>query len=647
MTNKLYFAIVLHFHQPVGNFENVLERAYKFCYKPFFELLSNYPDICITTHFSGCLLDYFENKHPEILELIKVMASRGQIEVMSGAYYEPIISAIPKKDAIGQISLMSEYIKEKFGFSPKGMWIPERVWDPSLSRIISKSRIRYCVLDDTLLMRSGFQREDMGGYFFTGKGTDRIAVFPSDKKLRYTMPFKLPQKTISYLKYFASRKDGFLLTYADDGEKFGEWRGTYEWVYKNEWLKDFFETLRSNKDWIELVKPSDYLASNKPVAAVNIPEGSYDEMMEWAEGPWRNFLSKYPESNQMHKKACYVSEKIERLKKVIEKDDERIDAAKKELYKGQCNCSYWHGLYGGLYFYHLRSAIYNHLIAAEKIADEILHTNKKNWLEIKRVDFKPDSKKEFVMENSTFSLYFDSADGGVLRELDYRPLNLNLVNTLSRRKEAYHRVSHALDKYPRYCLRDHFIGEGLKKRDFVRAAYTELGDFDKGKYTAKKKGKRIILKRKSHIGKAEFEVSKEVEIKSDKEIVIVYHITARASAPTDVIFAVEFNVTMPHLNSDRYSYVRDGKSIGGVNANGSAAESGSFGICDAYEEMAFSLNFSKKAKSLWYFPVETVSQSEGKYGRSYQASCILPRWKLDFGKSKTWDLEINWTLGKV
>lgn len=643
--NRLRFAIVLHFHQPVGNLEEVFERAYRCCYRPFLEFLSNYPDICITAHFSGCLMDYLEQKHPDIIELLKILSSRGQMELLGGPYYEPILTAIPRRDALSQIHLMSEYIKERFGLTPQGSWIPERVWEQNVAGLLSGAGMRYCLLDDTLLMKTRIGKEDISGYFMTGEEKRKIAVFPFDKKLRYLIPFKLPQKAISYMKEVTSKKEGFLLTYADDGEKFGEWPGTFDWVYRKGWLKDFFEALRANRDWLELTKLSDYMSANKPVAEMDIPEGSYDEMTEWAEGSWKNFLSRYPEANQMHRKALYVSSKIDHLKKAAgQKPSKELEAAARELYKGQCNCSYWHGFYGGLYFYHLRRAIYQRLITAEKMADDIALNGGKKSAEVKRVTFEPGDEKEFLIESESFSLYFDPQDGGVLRELDHKPSASNFINTLSRKKEPYHKVSHPVDKHPRYCLRDHFLSEKLKKAFFIKGVYDELGDFAAGGYSGSKKGGRLTLERVSKVAGIDLKVIKEIDVRNDKEILISYTLEKASAGPLGAVFAVEFNVTMPLLNAYRYYYACGGERLAGLNSTGTAADVASFGISDGDSDLALALRFSKKARQVWYFPVKTISQSEKKYGRNYQASCILPRWKPDFTGIKKWHLEIMWSI---
>src|SRR5690606_31275607 len=103
-------------------------------------------------------------------------------------------------------------------------------------------------------------------------------------------------------------------------------------------------------------------------------------------GYWRNFLVKYPEANQIHKKMLYVSDKIQQLRARIQaheaqnpdtradirKEEALLQQAENELWQGQSNDIFWHGVFGGLYLTNLRSANYQHLIKAEILADEAL-----------------------------------------------------------------------------------------------------------------------------------------------------------------------------------------------------------------------------------------------------------------------------------
>ncbi|HOX55052.1 MAG TPA: DUF1926 domain-containing protein, partial [Candidatus Omnitrophota bacterium] len=624
----------------------------------------------MTFHISGCLLDYLGEKHPKTIGIIKEMVSRNQIEMMGGGYYEPILPSLPERDLKGQINMMSDYIKNRFGAKPQGMWIPERVWQPELTKPINESGIKYSILDDTHFLRAGLKKEDLHGYFLTGKGTKKIAIFPSDKTLRYTMPFKLHHETIDYFKNESRYRENLLFTYGDDGEKFGEWPGTHKWVFEEKWLKGFFEVLLQNRDWINLIKLSDYYKNNEAIGTIEIPQGSYEEMMEWSGGSWMNFLNKYPETNQMHKKMVYVSEKIAVLqKKATKSDSAKLKEATKELYKGQCNCGYWHGVFGGLYLFHLRNAIYNHLITADKIADEILHKKDNHWLNIKEVDFNLDGKKKIIVENKTFSLNLDT-HGGVLKELDYRPLSLNLINTLSRKEEVYHKkilesmgekhdegiktihddfreVKPILkkkiiyDKFPRYCLRTFFLKEDLNMEEFIHSAYAELGDFSSAEYKIAKKKDTVVLERTSEVLGSKLKLAKQIKIKSEKELEFIISVDIFGSIAQNIALGLEFNITMPSLNSDRYNYFSDNKNLSGLGTSGSVFGLSNFGVSDSGKEIGLKFKFDNQPDSLWYFPIETVSQSERAYELNYQCSCIFTRWKITPLAPRSWDTKIN------
>jgi len=116
------------------------------------------------------------------------------------------------------------------------------------------------------------------------------------------------------------------------------------------------------------------------------------------------------------------------------------------LWKGQCNCSYWHGVFGGLYLPHLRSAIYKHLIGAEKVVDELAHPtgptgslHARKWIDHQILDFDKDGQDELLVNTPILGLYFSLASGGNLFELDYKPKSLNLLDILTRREEGYHK----------------------------------------------------------------------------------------------------------------------------------------------------------------------------------------------------------------
>lgn len=664
--NNIYFIMALHFHQPVGNFPHIIERAYKLCYLPFLETLSSYPDIKMAMHFSGCLIDYLEESHPESINLIQALVARGQVEMIGGAYYEAILPAIPERDSIGQIAMMKKYLRARFNRDFRGAWVAERVWEEGLERAIRRAGAEYIFLDDSHFLRSGLSRQDLHGYFAAGKKGRSIAVFPSDKELRYAIPFKTPAEIIGYFSSAAQNQEGALFVYGDDGEKFGEWPGTYKWVYDGKWLKSFFEALIANSGWLKLVHPGEYIKQRPGARSISIKPGSYDEMMEWIGPSWMGFVDKYPESAGMRQKMLYVSDKIARIEKtgrISPSVKAKLNSAKKHLYQGQCNCAYWHGVFGGLYLFHLRDAVYRHLAEADAIADSIIHARKKKWFYV----------KDFVMADKNFWLRFDADNGGVLKELDLRASSFNLINTLSRRPETYHKkikqVSEAgcsagiatihddfrkagpalkeklvYDRFSRDWLRSYFLRDGLLPQDILGGKLEDLGDFASGSYCLQKAKDAFIMEREGRVLGARIRLSKRVKIVSTAQVEIDYIISAGREGISGTVFGAEFNFAMPYLNSGRYNYFADSQRLNGLDKSGRVTGVLCFGVDDAEGGPGFEFCFSQAPESVSYFPVETVSQSEKAYELNYQGSCVFPVWKPDFSGSSTWKLKITFLV---
>ena len=103
MTNPIRFCLVLHNHQPIGNFDGVFEQAYQDSYLPFLDVFEPYGDLRLSLHTSGPLLEWLDDHHPDYVDRLARLVAAGRIEIVGGAYYEPILTMIPSRDRIGQI----------------------------------------------------------------------------------------------------------------------------------------------------------------------------------------------------------------------------------------------------------------------------------------------------------------------------------------------------------------------------------------------------------------------------------------------------------------------------------------------------------------------------------------------------------------
>ena len=102
--------LCLHNHQPVGNFGSVLDEACRNAYHPFLAMLSRFPGIKATVHFSGFLLQWIAAKQPGVFGLLKELSARGQVEVLGGGMYEPVLALLPERDRQGQLRELSDAV---------------------------------------------------------------------------------------------------------------------------------------------------------------------------------------------------------------------------------------------------------------------------------------------------------------------------------------------------------------------------------------------------------------------------------------------------------------------------------------------------------------------------------------------------------
>ncbi|MDZ7264061.1 MAG: DUF1926 domain-containing protein [candidate division KSB1 bacterium] len=713
---KIKFAIGIHNHQPVGNFDFVFEEAYRKAYLPFLEVLAQHPKIKIAQHYTGVLFEWLLQRDPNFGARLRQLVSVGQVEMMSGGYYEPILINIPDEDKLGQIEKLNRFVYENTGYQPIGLWLAERIWEPHLPRPLSQTGAKYVVIDDSHFKTAGLDQKELFGYYMTEDNGHAINIFPISEKLRYTMPFQEPEATIDYLRSIATEEGDKLVVFADDGEKFGIWPGTYQHCYEDRWLERFFVALEQNLDWIELLHFSEVLAKMPPVGRVYLPTASYREMMEWAlpaptieryeqfekelknkqlfdnfkefvrGGFWRNFLAKYPESNNLHKKSLWVSRKVNRLIGDARYDQKLAQQARDHLWAGQTNCPYWHGVFGGLYLNNLRHAVYKNMIQAEAIVDQLVHTPaelEQGWTQLQITDFDVDGSNELVAETKVYNLYFAPHVGGTLFEMDYKPKAVNLLDTMTRRKEAYHNKLLAIkdqtatssssgvasihdlviakepglekklhyDRYRRTSLIDHFLAADTQLDQLARCDYQEAGDFVSAAYNYETELTAECLNIRMHrVGLVaanglykKISLSKTISIFPNSPLIkIFYQIKNLATVPVALWFGPEFNIALLAGNApDRYYYFdQDVRNERHLASSGIVKSVRQMGLKDEWQKLDVQFRFDRPT-TVWRFPIETISQSEGGFERVYQSSVIVPNWKLKLDASEEWSVEIH------
>jgi alpha-amylase len=713
LASRISLALAIHNHQPVGNFGWVFAEVYGQAYLPMLEALERHPGVRLSLHYSGPLLEWLRQERPEFITRLRGLVDRDQVEVLGGGYYEPVLASLPERDRIGQLRRMGDELEALFGRRPGGAWLAERVWEPDLPTSLAAGGYAWTVLDDAHFRAAAIPEEDLWGPYTTEDQGRLLTVFGTEQGLRYRIPFRDVEDVIGYLRDHATEAGDRVGMMGDDGEKFGAWPTTWQHCWgEGRWVERFFEALESNAGWLSTTTPSAWLADHRPIGRVYIPTGSYAEMGEWAlpadesrvfasvlhaaqdagrrearwlRGAfWRNFQVKYREINDLHKQMLRTSDKVAAMT-----PGPIHDLALDHLYRGQSNDCYWHGLFGGIYISHMRLATYEHLIAAEDLADAAAGALRT----AERRDLDMDGADDVRLAGPGQVVTVDVTSGAGIGGWDIRPVRHALAAVLRRRPEAYHEtlreheamlaraaaaavaVTGSADGGPTAPASIHDIvttkEEGLAKllhydryerrSGLVRllapdttpdawatAEAKELGDAVDGAFEIDVlEPDRLVTTHAGTVttpeGAAAIRVVKEVLLGGDRRsptLDLTVTIENRSDRAIDVLLGLEWTLTMLGGGGNPSAWWEIDGARQGHDTHGSIGTLTEYAQGNDYVGIAVAARVSRPAAA-WWAPVETVSNSEAGFERDYQGSGLLLSWPLRLAAAGSFSVTVS------
>jgi alpha-amylase len=700
---RISLALALHNHQPVGNFGWVFAEVFDQAYQPMIDALERHPSVRLSLHYTGPLLHWLIDQRPAAITRLRTLVERGQIEILGGGLYEPVLASLPERDRIGQLIRMGDELEALFGQRPQGAWLAERVWEPDLPTSLVTAGYRWTILDDAHFRAAAIPEEDLWGPYTTEDQGHLLRVFGTEQGLRYRIPFRDVGEVIDYLRQHATEAGDRVGMMGDDGEKFGAWPSTWEHCWgSGRWVERFFEALEANADWLSTTTPSAWLADHRPIGRVYVPTGSYAEMGEWAlpadesivytellhravaehrpearwlRGAfWRNFQVKYREINDLHKQMLRVSDAVTAMPAGA-----ASSLAMDHLHQGQSNDCYWHGLFGGIYIGHMRLATHEHLIAAEDLAEGAAGTRTSAAL----ADLDMDGVDEVRLGADGQVVTVDLGEGSGIGGWDIRAVRHALTSVMRRRPEAYHAVvrSHpdakpedgesssgdgatsihdtfrvkeagladllVYDDYERRSFLVRALEPGATPDDWAMARATELGDARDGAFILVDLGTdRVVTRREATIAGAAVTVTKTIILGGDRRTptlecqVLLAH---RDGPAIDIRLGIEWSITMLGGGGNPAAWWDVGGLRTGHDVRGQAAGITTLAQGNDYIGVALATALDDPADA-WWAPIETVSNSESGYERVYQGSSVLLSWPLRLGPGARWSRIVRHTV---
>ena len=390
---------------------------------------------------------------------------------------------------------------------------------------------------------------------------------------------------------------------------------------------------------------ADFHANNATRGIVYLPTTSYSEMNEWTlpmpaagiyssllasekaagrgdlhrpflrGGIWRNFMTRYPEANWMHKRMQALSARLAEI-------PQPPQALTDDLYRAQANDAYWHGLFGGLYLPHLRRAVWNNIVALEAKLDAI-----KARPATVTVDLDFDGKNELITHTPALQLIIRDDGLAAAHELSSYPLCHNFGDTLRRYHEHYHdRIAHGPSS-------SEHAGEGISSaHDIVRFKHPVSAEdivpdtLPRALWLDELDGNSLNDYSLSRPDGLQFErssIAKNYAL--DASTVTV---TWQLNGLGGQRFATRIHLAMPSCDGFLGRYVlADGSIPGGFGQEIHLAEASSLRLEDGVLGGSVSLqtNFSAEISGR---PQQTVSQSEAGFEKIMQSTELKLSWQI-------------------
>ncbi|MDF2628273.1 MAG: putative alpha-amylase, family [Symbiobacteriaceae bacterium] len=144
MHGSVFFHANMHYAEiPRERLGELAERSYA----PALGLLHDHPQFRAALEFSGFTLEWLEANRPDLIDLIRTLHARGQVELMGSTYADPILPLIPPDDAARQLDRYLAIHSRLFGgHRPLGLYVQEYSLDAATVEVLQQMGYRWVIV---------------------------------------------------------------------------------------------------------------------------------------------------------------------------------------------------------------------------------------------------------------------------------------------------------------------------------------------------------------------------------------------------------------------------------------------------------------------------------------------------------------------
>jgi len=454
-------------HTPAEPAE-VIQHTVDRVLRPLVATLERYQQVRVSLALSGALGEWLETGDAELVERLRGLVARKQLEPVAVAHHGAVLHAIPFRDAVDQVERNILWQKRVLGARARGAWLAGGAWDGMVPRVLSRAGLHYAFCDDALVRASRDTGEKALGWYVAEREAGAVGIIPLDRRLADFVPWSEPTVVAAELQNRARAGDRILaveIPLTDLGlrqdlhARF--WDPTKGYVLRlskmltgqSSWLKTQLakEVLKDTRPSGRVV-PLAGTALESGISALPVEQASRLKKLQeivdrdddpvlrdaapWLVGPpFEAFLGRYVEANRVHKHALRSSVRLDQARRKHKQAQTTIAQLAERLSQAQSATAIADTPSGGIYRGDLRHAAWSRIAEVDRALDELDGTI--DGLFHKTADFDCDGVPEIAVSTPTFGAVVTPAQGGALTELLVWGVG-NVCNAFTRYPELWH-----------------------------------------------------------------------------------------------------------------------------------------------------------------------------------------------------------------